>query len=67
MKHLLISSLLLVAVSATGQSGYESAMTKALEQFKLVKSLTDMNASALLFEQIAEREKDKWLPYYYAA
>ncbi len=48
-------------------SKYEGAMAKGLEQLKAAKSPEDMNTAAAFFERVADAEKDKWLPYYYAA
>lgn len=48
-------------------SKYEGAMAKGLEQLKAVKTVEDMNTAAAFFERVADAEKDKWLPYYYAA
>lgn len=42
-------------------------MEKGMMQFKDAKSPEEMLASSAFFERVAEAEKDKWLPYYYAA
>jgi hypothetical protein len=34
---------------------------------KAAKSAEDMIAASAFFERVADAEKDKWLPYYYAA
>jgi hypothetical protein len=52
---------------ATAQSKYEGGMSRGLEQFKAAKTVEDMNAASAFFERIGDAEKDKWLPYYYAA
>ena len=52
---------------AVAQTKYEAAMARGLEQFKAAKTVEDMNAASAFFERIGDAEKDKWLPYYYAA
>ena len=42
-------------------------MKKGLEDAKIAKNSQEMLASSAFFERIANAEKDKWLPYYYAA
>jgi hypothetical protein len=67
MKQILMIISMFIAGLATAQSKYETAMAKGLEQFKAAKTVEDMNATSAFFERIGEAEKDKWLPYYYAA
>jgi hypothetical protein len=64
---ILLIALVLSATSLNAQSKYETAMTKAMDQYKAGKTAKDMLDVSALFERIAEAEKDKWLPYYYAA
>lgn len=42
-------------------------MAKGLEQLQAVKTAEDMSMAAAFFERVGDAEKDKWLPYYYAA
>lgn len=51
----------------SAQSKYEAAMIRGLEQFKAAKTADDMSTASAFFERVADAEKDKWLPYYYAA
>jgi hypothetical protein len=67
MKKLLVIALMLIGGIVSAQSKYEAGMGKAFEQMKEAKTAEDMGATAAFFERIAEAEKDKWLPYYYAA
>ncbi|SJZ34829.1 hypothetical protein [Sediminibacterium ginsengisoli] len=67
MKHLLVIVSVFFAVQLAAQSRYESGMQKGLEQLKEAKTADDMIAASGFFERIADAEKDKWLPYYYAA
>ncbi|MBY0482667.1 MAG: DUF5331 domain-containing protein, partial [Chitinophagaceae bacterium] len=67
MKNLLVVAMIMIAGMVSAQSKYEAGMGKGLEQMKAAKSAEDMAASSAFFERIADAEKDKWLPYYYAA
>lgn len=67
MKQLIVIISMFFFGSVTAQSKYEGAMAKGLEQLQAVKSAEDMSATAAFFERVADAEKDKWLPYYYAA
>ena len=67
MKNLLFLTMMLITGIVSTQSKYEAGMGKAFEQMKAVKTAEDMGATAAFFERIADTEKDKWLPYYYAA
>ncbi len=51
----------------SAQSRFESGMSNGLSQLKSAKSAEDMTAASSFFERIGDAEKDKWLPYYYAA
>jgi hypothetical protein len=48
-------------------SKYVNAMAATLQQFGTAKTTEDFAATAAKFQRIAEAEKTKWLPYYYAA
>jgi len=67
MKQLLVIVSLFFAGMVAAQSKYEGAMGKGLEQFKDAKTAEDMATTSAFFERVADAEKDKWLPYYYAA
>ena len=67
MKHILVIISMFFAGMAMSQSKYEAGMARGLEQFKNAKSAEDMTAASAFFERVADAEKDKWLPYYYAA
>ena len=67
MKQLLVIISMFFAGILAAQSKYEGAMTKGLEQMKSAKTAEDFNAASAFFERVADAEKDKWLPYYYAA
>ena len=67
MKHLLVITFLMVTGLVSAQTKYESGMAKGFEQMKAAKTAEEMTATASFFERIADAEKDKWLPYYYAA
>ncbi|TDO26744.1 hypothetical protein [Sediminibacterium goheungense] len=67
MKQIIVILTMLFAGQLMAQTKYESGMQKGLEQFAAAKSAEDMAAASAFFERIADAEKDKWLPYYYAA
>jgi hypothetical protein len=67
MKHAFIIISMFFATMAAAQSKYEGAMAKGLEQLKAVKTVEDMSATSAFFERVGDAEKDKWLPYYWAA
>jgi len=67
MKQVVVIISMLFAGMVAAQSKYEGAMAKGLEQFKAAKTVEDMNAASAFFERVGDAEKDKWLPYYYAA
>ncbi len=67
MKQLLVIISMFICGMAAAQSKYETAMARGLEQFKAAKSAEDMATASAFFERVADAEKDKWLPYYYAA
>jgi hypothetical protein len=66
MKKLLIVVSLFLFGTVNAQK-FEGAMEKGLLQFKDAKSPDEMLAASAFFERVADAEKDKWLPYYYAA
>lgn len=67
MKNLLFVAMMLIGGIVSAQSKYEAGMGKAFEQLKDAKTADDMGNAAAFFERIGDAEKDKWLPYYYAA
>ena len=67
MKQFLIIISMFFAGFVTAQSKYDAAMAKGLQQFKDAKTVEEMLAVSAFFERVGDAEKDKWLPYYYAA
>ena len=67
MKQIIVIISMFFAGQLLAQSKYESGMQKGLEQLVAAKSAEDFTAASAFFERIADAEKDKWLPYYYAA
>lgn len=63
MKKTLLIFTLILTVSITAQTQYETGMTKAFELWNQQKN----TEAVQLFERIASAEKDNWLPKYYAA
>ena len=66
MKKLFFVLSIFLLGNANAQK-FEAAMEKGMIQFKDAKSPEEMLATSAFFERIADAEKDKWLPYYYAA
>jgi hypothetical protein len=67
MKQLLVIVSMFFAGMLAAQSKYEGGMTKGLEQLQAAKTADDMSTVSAFFERVGDAEKDKWLPYYYAA
>jgi hypothetical protein len=67
MKKLLLLFILGFSILSIAQGKYEAGMKKGLSDAKNAKSSAEMLASSAFFERIANAEKDKWLPYYYAS
>lgn len=67
MKKILILLFVCFSINTFSQSKYETGMKKGLDDVKMVKTSEEMLSSSAFFERIANTEKDKWLPYYYAA
>lgn len=67
MKQAFIIISMFFATLVAAQSKYEGGMSKGLEQLQAAKTADDMSAASAFFERIGDAEKDKWLPYYYAA
>lgn len=67
MKKMLVIIAMFILGTVSAQSKFEAGMGRGLTQFKEAKSAEEMLAAAAFFERVADAEKDKWLPYYYAA
>lgn len=67
MKPILVIITMFFAGLVSAQSKYDAAMTRGLEQLKAAKTTEEMAAASAFFERVGDAEKDKWLPYYYAA
>ena len=67
MKKLFLTLMLLLAVSAFAQSGFETAMSDKIAKVGQAKTADEFTALSNDFARIGEKEKTRWLPYYYAA
>ena len=69
MKKILLSSVIILCtlISYAGEKGYMEAMKNSLQELKKAESAADFEAVSRSFELIAEKEADKWLPYYYVS
>jgi len=63
----LLVVLCFVCVSRADDEKYIAAMKKNLMQMDSMKTVEDMVDLTNAFLRIANAEKDKWLPYYYAS
>ena len=67
MKRIFISTVLIAAFTASVfASGYEETMKANIQKIGEAKVLADYNSLAAQFERIANAEKGKWHPGYYA-
>lgn len=70
MKNLiavLVFVLCFASLTKADDTKYIDAMKKNIEQISSMKSIEDMVDLTNSFLRIANAEKDKWLPYYYAS
>ena len=68
MKKLFLSfALSLISLTAFAQTTYEKIMGEKIAKIETCKTVEDFHALANDFQRIAEKEKGKWLPNYYAA
>lgn len=66
---LLIALLVLVAskLALANDDKYVSAMQKNIEAVYTANTIPDLQTAVNMFERIAEAEKTKWEPFYYAS
>ena len=70
MQKMIIFSIFfaLIGLTAGAQSDkYTPAMQKNIALLDSAKSIDQLQSLAATFDRIGDAEKDKWLPYYYAA
>ena len=67
MKFITLLFTLLITSIAFAQSKYEDAMKRNLAIMDTAQSMASLQMLANSFERIGNAEKNKWLPYYYAA
>src|SRR5579863_5641297 len=68
MQKLLLSFALLIGLACQAQSDkYVAAMQKNIPLLDSAKTIDQLQNMAATFERIGDAEKNKWLPYYYAA
>jgi len=66
-KILLLFSLLIFTCNSHADDKYITAMKKNLAMLDTAQTAVSFQLIANGFERIANAEKDKWLPYYYAS
>src|SRR4030095_1022516 len=67
MKPITLLLALLISCSVFAQKKYEDAMKRNLSMLDTAQGAATLQTLSNSFERIADAEKDKWLPYYYAA
>lgn len=67
MKKLILMVLFAISTTVFAQTSYEQAMTSALGKISQTKAGDDFVALSNTFTRIGDKEKNQWLPYYYAA
>lgn len=68
MKKLFLSfALSLISLTAFAQTTYEKIMGEKIAKIETCKTPEDFHTLANDFQRIADKEKGKWLPNYYAA
>lgn len=68
MKKLILSfALSMLSLTAFAQGQYEKIMTEKIAKIETCKTAEDFNALSNDFQRIADKEKGKWQPNYYAA
>lgn len=66
-KYILITLVLFIAQSSFSQDKYTLAMKQNIQMLDSLYGGNNAEVIANNFTRIADAEKDKWLPYYYAA
>ncbi len=64
---LMIAVIYLLGYSTRAQNSYDQQMQAAVVKLDRAATVKDYQRLAGDFETIAEKEKNQWLPYYYAA
>jgi len=68
MRKSLLFVALLVSLAAGAQNDkYTQVMQKNISLLDSAKTIDELTSLAATFDRIGDAEKDKWLPYYYAA
>lgn len=66
-KTILLFTLLISLVAGAQTDKYTQVMQKNITQLDSAKTIDELQSLAGTFDRIGDAEKDKWLPYYYAA
>ncbi len=66
-KYVLSFALGFMSLVSYAQANYEKIMTEKISRLESTRSPEELQALANDFQRIAEKEKDKWQPSYYAA
>lgn len=58
---------MMISFTAFAQGNYEKVMKEKIAKLEVCKTPDEFTALSNDFKRIAEKEKDKWQPYYYAS
>jgi len=64
---ILIPSVGLIVLLSSFSSGYETIMKENIEKVYKAESIEELNNVVNAFNRIAQKEQNKWEPYYYAS
>jgi hypothetical protein len=67
MKNLLLSMLMILALTGFANDKYEKNMTKNIELLYSASNIEELQTVANAFQRIATIEKEEWLPNYYCS
>jgi hypothetical protein len=68
MRKTVLFLVMLVSLAASAQNDkYTQVMQKNITLLDSAKTIDDLTSLAATFDRIGDAEKNKWLPYYYAA
>jgi len=68
MRKTVLFLVMLVSLAASAQNDkYSQVMQKNIALLDSAKTIDELTSLAATFDRIGDAEKNKWLPYYYAA
>ncbi|MGQ1890602.1 hypothetical protein ACT29H_09190 [Thermophagus sp. OGC60D27] len=67
MKTILLTIVVVLSASLSSAGNYETVMKENIDKMYQSSSSSELETLAAKFYRIGEAEKEKWIPYYYAA